>query len=136
LHGQVSPDGRWIAYDSNESGRTEVYIRPFPPGEGRSGKWMVSSSGGMQPRWRGDGKELFYLDPAHTLMAVDVNAASTFEFTTPHPLFATPPISGNYVLNQYDVTPDGKRFLMIEPMQGAQSAPATVVLNWEGLLKR
>jgi eukaryotic-like serine/threonine-protein kinase len=59
-HGQVSPDSRWVAYNSNESGRREIYVRPFPVADGRSGKWLVSSNGGDQPRWRGDGRELFY----------------------------------------------------------------------------
>ena len=93
LHGQVSPDSRWIAYDSNESGRAEVYVRPFPPGSGRSGKWLVSSNGGFQPRWRGDGGELFYLSADRRMMAVDVKLVPRFEPGTPRALFSTPVIN-------------------------------------------
>jgi Tol biopolymer transport system component len=136
MHGQVSPDSRFIAYTSNESGLSEVYVRPFPPGDGRTGKWLVSANGGMQPRWRGDGKELFYLDPGHTLMAVDVSLQPGFQVGTPHPLFTSPAISGNQTLYQYDAARDGSRFLMIGPLEGTVSAPATIVLNWETGLKK
>jgi len=136
MHGQVSPDSRWVAYDSNESGNTEVYVCPFPPGDGRAGKWLISSKGGLQPRWRGDGKELFYLAPDHTLMTVDVTTGPVFQSATPHTLFPTPAISGNTLPYQYDVTRDGKRFVVLTPSPGAVSIPATVVLNWEAALKR
>jgi Tol biopolymer transport system component len=136
MHGQVSPDGRYFAYTSNESGQFEVYVRPFPPGDGRGGKWLVSSGGGSQPRWRGDGKEIFYLDSGHRMMAADVSTEPGFKTATPHPLFTSAAISGNQVLFQYDVTRDGKRFLLISPLEGGLAEPATVVLNWEALLKK
>jgi len=136
MHGQISPDGRFLAYSSNDSGRAEVYVCPFPPGDERAGKSLVSSNGGIQPRWRRDGKELYYMDPSHTLMAVDVNTQPGFRAATPHPLFTSPAISGNQTLFQYDVARDGKRFLMIGPIEGAVSEPATVVLNWDAVLKR
>ena len=133
---QVSPDSHWVAYSSNESGRSEIYVRPFPPGGGREGKWLVSSTGGFQPRWRGDGKEVYYLDLNHALMAVDVSSGAAFQSTTPHALFRAPGIGGNTLLMQYDVTRDGKRFVLIAPPDGAQAAPATVVLNWQAGLKK
>jgi Tol biopolymer transport system component len=136
MHGQVSPDGRYFAYTSNESGEAEIYVCPFPPGDGRNGKWLVSSGGGAQPRWRGDGKEIFYLDPGHRMMAADISTRPGFQSSTPHPLFASPAISGNQFFFQYDVTRDGKRFLMIGPIEGSVSEPATVVLNWEAALKK
>jgi serine/threonine protein kinase len=136
MHGQVSPDGRYFAYTSNESGQAEIYVCPFPPGDGRSGKWLVSSGGGAQPRWRGDGKEIFYLDPGHRMMAADISTQAGFQSSTPHPLFTSPAISGTQLLFQYDVTRDGKRFLMIGPIEGSVTDPATIVLNWEALLKK
>ncbi len=136
MHGQVSPDSQWVAYDSNESGKTEVFIRPFPPGGDRAGKWQVSIAGGSQPRWRGDGKELFYIDPDHRLMAVDIQLKPGFQSGVPHALFTTPAISGNTLQYQYDVTRDGKRFVLVAPAGGAVSAPVTVVQNWQGGLRK
>jgi Tol biopolymer transport system component len=135
-HGQISPDGHWIAYESNESGRGEVYVRPFPPDDTRPGKWLVSTNGGTQPRWRGDGKELYYLNSSHRVMAVDVNLGGTFQAGTPQSLFQAPAGVADVARFQYDVTRDGKRFLMISPVSGSISSPATVVLNWETALKR
>jgi eukaryotic-like serine/threonine-protein kinase len=134
-HGQVSPDSRWVAYNSNESGRSEVYVRPFPPVDGRSGKSLVSSNGGTQPRWRSDGKELYYVSLDQRIMAADVNAGPVFEFATPHALFAAP-ANARMVLYQYDVTRGGKKFLVAVPFKGAVSLPITVTLNWEATLKK
>jgi Tol biopolymer transport system component len=136
LHGQVSPDSRWIAYDSNESSRGEVYVQPFPPGEGRSGKWLVSSNGGLQPRWRADGKELFYISNDRRMMVVDVKTNPTFESGTPRALFPTLAINTNNQMFQYDVTKDGQRFFIITPSPSATATPATVVLNWQAGLRR
>ncbi|HEX4615450.1 MAG TPA: protein kinase [Stellaceae bacterium] len=136
MHGQVSPDSQWVAYDSDESGKAEVFIRPFPPSGERAGKWQVSSLGGSQPRWRGDGKELFYIDPDHHLMAVDIQLQPRFQSGVPHALFTTPAISGRTLQYQYDVTRDGKRFVLVAPAAGAVSAPATVVQNWQGSLRK
>ena len=136
MHGQVSPDSRWVAYDSNETGRSEIYVRPFPPGGDRSGKWQISANGGQQPRWRGDGKEIFYLGPGGNMMAVDVTTSTAggtpvFQSGVPKVLFKEPsPVPF------WDVTADGKKFLLQAPVREAVSAPFKVVLNWEAALKK
>src|SRR6185503_11871023 len=103
---RFSPDGRWVAYTSDESGRNEVYVQPFPDPSG--GKWMVSREGGTQPRWRRDGKELYYLSFDSRLTAVEVNAGQAFQAGTPKALFPVPILGGNAVGNvhRYDVTAD------------------------------
>jgi Tol biopolymer transport system component len=136
MHGQVSPDSRWIAYDSNESGRSEVYVRSFPPGDSRGPKSLVSSNGGLQPRWRGDGKELFYVSVDGRMMAVDVKIAPRFDAGTPRALFSTLVMNLRSQLFQYDVARDGKRFFIIGPSSSSASSPATIVLNWQVGLKR
>jgi hypothetical protein len=130
--GHFSPDGHWIAYTSNESGRYEVYVQTFPQS---GGKWLVSSGGGAQPHRRADGKEMFYIAPDRTLMAVDVNAGTTFETSAPKRLFAT--LVNNYTApNRYVVTADGQRFLINSPVGETNQTPITVVLNWTSGLKR
>ncbi len=128
---QVSPDGRWIAYESDESGRYEVYVQSFPAS---GGKWQISTAGGAEPRWRGDSKELFYVARGK-LMAVEVKTgASTFEAGIPRTLFA-PPLASDQRRNRYVVTADGKRFLVRTPV-GETSMPITVVMNWTAAVKR
>jgi len=127
-----SPDGRWLAYTSNESGRTEVYVQTFPQ---TGGKWLISSGGGSQPHWRSDGKEIFYVSPDRTLMAVDVNTSSTFETSAPKPLFETQ-VNGYNAPNRYVVTADGQRFLVNSPVGEVNQTPITVVLNWTSGVKR
>src|SRR5262249_32183426 len=136
--GQFSPDSRWVAYSSDETGRFEIYVRPFPPGGDRREKWLVSNSGGMQPRWRGDGKELFYLSPNRNLMAGPVKPEPSFQSETPHPLFETSAQAGATpnAAFRYDVTRDGQRFLIIVPSSGVTSIPTTVVLNWQAELRK
>ena len=139
--GQFSPDGRWLVYQSNESGRMEIYVRPFPgPGD----QWAVSTAGGSQPRWRPDGKELFYVAPDARLMAAPIGVApdrQTLEPGTPVPLFSTRLASGSNITGgfgskaQYMVAPDG-RFLMNVAVEGATPSPITVVLNWDAGLKK
>jgi serine/threonine protein kinase len=140
--GSFSPDGRWIAYFSVESGRGEIYVRPFvssgssAPSLGE-GKWEVSKDGAQPviPKWRNDGKEIIFLgsNPAGSLMAVDVNGSgAAFQMGTPKPLFTVPANTGG------DMAGDGKRFLMtVAPGAGQQtSTPITVVLNWQADLKK
>jgi dipeptidyl aminopeptidase/acylaminoacyl peptidase len=132
LRGRFSPDGRWVAYVSNDSGRNDVYVAPFP---GRGGKWQISAAGGNFPRWRHDGKEIFYLAPDNTLMSVGVNGAgSAFEAGTIRPLFQAPvSIQARWM---YDVSPDGQRFLVNALAQETTSAPLTLFVNWTALLKQ
>ena len=144
--GRFSPDGRWIAYESDESGMWEIYVRPFDTsaatgspagGAVATGKWMVSKGGGRNPRWSHDGKELFYLsDLGGTMMAVPVNTSGVFQAGIPKPLFKVP--AGVYL---WDVSSDGKRFIMAAPSAANTSVPPpspkyTVVLNWTSLLKK
>jgi Tol biopolymer transport system component len=127
--GRLSPDGRWLAYDSNETGSYEVYVQTFP---GKEGKWQVSAKGGTHPVWSRDGKELFYIAGGNKLMAVDVKTGARFEHGVPKALFdaRTPgPAS-------FDVTPDGKRFLLINSLEQGANPPMTVVINWAAGLKQ
>jgi Tol biopolymer transport system component len=136
MFGQISPDGRWMAFTSNRSGPREVYVRPFPSGEG---EWPVSVRGGQAPRWRADGKEMFFVAPDGKMMAVPVNAKTgakpTFEAGVPVALFATSMLSTGEGLRpqyQYDVTADGSRFLIAHRVNSAApTVPTlTVVTNW------
>ena len=128
--GQFSPDGRWVAFTSNESGLSEIYVVPFPPSPG-GGKWMVSRGGGVQPRWNRNGKELFYISPDSEMMSVPVETEPVFTAGSPHALFQselvdtgirTGPIS-------WDVMPDGNRFVIISP-NSSDTSSLTVALNW------
>jgi len=128
-HGRFSPDGRWIAYSSDESGRPEVYVQSFAsPGN----KWQVSSAGGAYPQWRRDGRELFYLDPNRNLLAVDVGPGTSFQASTPRVLFQTgiAQVSASGAGADYVFTADGQRVLLKTPLQSADNSPITVVLNW------
>jgi eukaryotic-like serine/threonine-protein kinase len=128
---RFSPDGRWIAYQSTESGQSEIYVRPFPPPAGGGGKWMISQGGGLEPRWRRDGKELFFVATDGQLMASEVAFSNTaFQATTPKALFKAQTVQG------WDVSADGTKFLF--PITRGETAPVpfTVVLNWTALLNR
>jgi len=125
-----SPDGRWVAYASNETGNMEIYVSTFPSGEG---KWQVSSAGGQEPRWRQDGKELFYLSTEGKMMAVSVTPGTAFKAGSPIALFQTThrrqPISAQDRFS-YDVSGDGQRFLINTKMDEANVAPLSIHLNW------
>ena len=123
---RFSPDGRFLVYQSNESGRNEIYVQTFPdPG----GKWQVSTAGGLDAFWRSDGKEIYYRAPDQKLMAVDVQAGATFQAGIPRPLFPARVPSGAY-RNRYAATSDGQRFLFVAPLGRDAMTPTTVVLNW------
>jgi eukaryotic-like serine/threonine-protein kinase len=131
---RFSPDGRWLAYISNESGRYEVYVQPYP---GPDGKWQISTEGGTEPAWNSNGRELFYRS-GDKMMAVDIATQPSFTAGKPRVLFKgqyvpTPATSPNY-----DVSRDGQRFLMLKPNEQEASAPTqiNVVLNWFEELKR
>jgi serine/threonine protein kinase len=129
--GRYSPDGRWVAYASNESGKFEVYVAPFP---GPGGKWQISTAGGDWPRWRRDGNEIFYLTPGNALMAAAVNGkGSSLEVGAVKPLFQT---RATRLEDRYAVSADGQRFLINTSPEQATSAPITVVLNWAAGLKK
>jgi len=124
-NGRFSPDGRWLAYASDESGRYEVYVRPFP---GPGGKWQISAAGGGQPVWNRNGKELFYASADGKLMAVDVKADSGFEAGTPRPLFDVH--LKNATGWKYDISSDGQRLLANTVVGEAKANLITLVLNW------
>jgi Tol biopolymer transport system component len=129
---RFSPDGRFIAYESDETGESEVYVQPFPP---TGGKWQVSVGGGSEASWRGDGREIFYVNAAGMLLAVPV-ALSTpgFSAGAATPLFAVG-TRGGAGLSRYDVTRDGRRFLVRTIVEPAPQ-PLTVLLNWAARLKK
>ncbi len=131
-NGQFSPDGRWIAYFSTESGRVELYVAPFP---GPGGKRQISTSGATVPaRWRGDGKEIFYLAPDNKLMAAEVNGqGATLEVGAVRALFEVRRGGPGSV---YDVTGDGQRFLVNTAVEQKTSSPITLVVNWTADLKK
>ncbi len=126
-----SPDGKWIAYTSNESKRNEVYVTAFPPS---GGKWQISTQGGSHPRWRADGKELFYTSLDSKMMAEEIRiAGATVETTKPVELFSF--VADINILSPYDVTADGRRFLVLEQATGTRPAPLTLIVNWQAGLK-
>jgi Tol biopolymer transport system component len=139
VYGAFSPDGRWVAYHSNESGRPEVYVRPFvPPGAAgtpatAAGQWQVSTAGGILPTWRPDGKELYYLNPAGAMMAVPITVTGpTPDPGAPVVLFPTRIVGGGVDAQQgrqYDVAPDG-RFLINTVLENAGTTPITLLQNW------
>jgi hypothetical protein len=131
---RLSPNGRWLAYASDETGAWEVYVQGF--GDAR-GKWLVSTAGGSQPVWRGDGRELFYAGPDGRLFAVTVSGDRTFERGTPQALFQTalPPILAPFRTG-YAVSADGQRFLLNSLRPNAEPSAITVVLNWTAQARR
>jgi Tol biopolymer transport system component/predicted Ser/Thr protein kinase len=133
---RFSPDARWVAYTSNESGVNEVYVRPFP--DASAGKWMVSKGGGNQPHWRRDGRELFYISADSKMMAVDVLAGPAFRSGVPKALFPATIMGGASATNttRYDVTADGKKFLINSVQDVRDPSPITVVLNWQAGLRK
>jgi eukaryotic-like serine/threonine-protein kinase len=129
--GQVSPDGKWITYVSDESGAPQICVTSFPT---PSGIQQISTAGGSQPRWRRDGKEMFYLAPNDQLMALTVRASETFEAGSPRALFETR-LAVSELRQAYSVAPDGQRFLLAVPTETASPA-MTLVQNWPSLLKK
>jgi Tol biopolymer transport system component len=136
--GRFSPDGHWIAYVSDQSGRPEVYVQPFPLSSG-AGKITISNDGGNLPRWRRDGKELFYLGAnGRTLMSADVIYTPSFKVSASKVLFETPYPQLMAFAALWDVAADGNRFLFSTPaaVGNTPQPPLTVVLNWTALLKK
>ena len=131
---RFSPDGKWVAYASNESGRSEIYVTSFP---GARGKWQVSNAGGEQPKWRGDGKELFYLALDGKMMAVPVTMGANFDAGTPAALFQANPreMIATSERFDYDVSKDGQRFLINTELKSGLT-PMSVLVNWISALNK
>ncbi len=132
---QFSPDGHWLAYVSDESGRKEIYVQPYP---GPGGKWQISTEGGVEPLWNRNGRELFYRS-GKKMMAVEIATKPGFSPGTPKVLFEGPyQLLPTISTPNYDVSPDGQRFLMLKPVESTEAAPTqiNVVLNWFEELKQ
>jgi hypothetical protein len=126
---RLSPDSRYLAYVSTESGRDEIYVRPFPSGDG---KWQASINGGRRPRWRNDGSELYFQD-GDTLMSVSASTARGFTLGRPEVLFESPDLDSRFrTAPSYDVSADGTRFLTFAPVEGSKEEPLKIriVQNW------
>jgi len=137
MNAEISPDGHWLAYQSNASGQNEIYVRPFPNVD--EGRWQISRDGGIMPLWSPHGRELFYLTSSRQLMAVTVRSEPSFTFGNPMILFEGAPVFLGPVGRTYDVSPDGKRFLMFKvggPADKADPTQLILVLNWFDELKR
>jgi Tol biopolymer transport system component len=128
---RFSPDGKWLAFDSNESGIYQVNVVPFPP---TGAKWQVSADGGEKPQWRRDGRELFFLAPDGKMMAVDVRLGETFEAGAPRTLFQA--VAPTVDLGQYAATGDGQRFLIMMPAESTYSDEIQVIVDWPGLIQK
>jgi Tol biopolymer transport system component len=131
LRPSFSPDGRWIVYESDESGRPEVYVRSFP---GPGGQWQISTDGGEEARWSEDGTEIFYLAPGGSVMSVPVSTAATFNAGRPREVFQVR-LQSMIVRNRWLADRDGERFLVVAPQDASGSVPMTVVLNWPEALR-
>jgi eukaryotic-like serine/threonine-protein kinase len=133
---QVSPDGRWITFASEETGRLQVMIAAFPSGDSQR---QVSTNGGIQPKWRGDGKELYFVAPDQSLMAASVTLGSTIQIGIPEKLFATrmrSSLASGYIRNEYVPAADGQKFLIDHHPGAPPSSSATVVINWMAALNK
>jgi serine/threonine-protein kinase len=129
---RFSPDGHFIAYESDESGRLEIYVRPYP---GPGGKYQISIEGGTEPVWNPKGRELFYRS-RNKMMAVDVTTQGTFSAGKPRVLFEGSYVPTPLTFQDYDVSPDGQRFLMLKPDKAQFPPQINVVLNWSEELKQ
>ena len=129
--GQISPDGKWIAYNSDETGSNEIYVQTLPPSRDR---WPISTAGGVSPKWRADGRELFYTDAKRNLMVVDIKTEPSFEAGLPRLLFDATTLRD--IPLYFDVSADGQRFLVVKPAPDAGIRPITLVQNWMANLKK
>jgi eukaryotic-like serine/threonine-protein kinase len=134
VHPAVSPDGRWMAYASDESGTSEIYVRPFP--DAGSARWQVSTAGGFSPIWSHSGKELFYRSNSETMMTVAVHPGATFSFDQPKALFSTAQYITINPVPSFDVSPDDKRFLFLRETAPNERNELIVVQNWTEEMKQ
>jgi hypothetical protein len=134
FNGRFSPDGRWFAYQSNESGRNEIFVQAFPTS---GGKWQVSTAGGNAPMWRADGKEIVYQGPDDTFFAVDIKATgAAFEIGTPVRLFQRRVAHNQFERNSWAMARDSQRFLLIVPIEDSNPRSIQIVQNWAAGLKK
>jgi eukaryotic-like serine/threonine-protein kinase len=132
FHPALSPDGRWLAYTSNESGAFEIYVRPFP--ETSSAKWQVSTAGGGEPTWAPTGRELLYLNGRGEMMSAEIQAGPTFSVGKQRTLFSASQFFRPGPIPSFSLTPDGKRFLMVREGEATQQSELIIAENWlEGL---
>src|SRR5882762_5287609 len=127
----LSPDSRWLAYISDETGRNQVYVRPFP---GSGGRWQISTDGGTEPLWAPDGRGIYYRTPASELMRAEVQTRPAFGVGARRRLFSTAAYTASPIVRMYALSPDGSRFLFQKGEAGAQQL--IVVVNWFEELKR
>jgi len=133
-YARFSPDTKWVAYQSDETGRVEVYVDLFPRTEGHSRRWQISTEGGGLPKWRGDGRELYYIMANGRMMAVSLNTREGLNPSPPRMLFQTRALPRDW--NMFDAMADGRRFLVNTPLEWSSSSPIIVVTNWtEGFKK-
>jgi Tol biopolymer transport system component len=128
---RFSPDGRWVAYASNETGTNEIYVQPYPAS---GGKWQISNGGGAEALWRADGKELFYRGPDDQIFAVPVTAGANFEPGIPQPLFKRQLVSTGIRRLRWDVARDGQRFILNTVLLAGSTPPFSVVVGWPSTL--
>jgi Tol biopolymer transport system component len=130
----LSPNGQFLAFSSNESGRNEIIVQPFP--DSSRGRWQVSNEGGSAPRWRKDGRELYYIDPKGRIIGLSVTTTPTFSIQQTTLTLQTPlpvPVQGGSAAAPYDAAPDGQRFLLTLPISGVTATPISVRVNWSAL---
>jgi len=132
-HPALSPDGRWLAYVSDESGNREVYVRPFP--DAASARWQVSTTGGAEPVWAHSGRELFYRSAQNELVAAEVRRGPSFSVGEQRALFSVAPYFSLGPLQSYDVSPDDRRFLMLREGPLSQQSELILTENWAQELK-
>ena len=133
MQGRFSPDGRWVAVQSTESGRPQIYVQSYPV---PSSRWQISTTGGVDPEWRADGRELFYRSLSDTLMVTPITPGETFEWGTPQPLFATGAVMAQLAIRQWTPSADGQRFYIVRELSVGRPAPISVVVDWAGEVER
>ena len=124
----LSPDGRWLAYQSNESGGFEIYVRPFP--ETGSAKWQVSTAGGNEPKWSSTGRELFYINGKSEMVSAEVRPGAAFSVGEQRVLFATSQFAAGGGIHSYSVSPDDRRFMFMREGEATQQSELVVAENW------